>query len=29
MVKQLIGYEVLDSCGNTRNLAIQDVKAAM
>lgn len=24
--KQLIGYEVLDSCGNTRNLAIQDVK---
>ena len=24
--KQLVGYEVLDSCGNTRNLAIQDVK---
>lgn len=24
--KQLIGYEVLDSCGNTRNLAVQDVK---
>ena len=24
--KQLISYEVLDSCGNTRNLAIQDVK---
>lgn len=24
--KQLIGYEVLDSCGNTRNLDIQDVK---
>ena len=24
--KQLVGYEVLDSCGNTRNLAIQNVK---
>ena len=24
--KQLVGYEVLDSCGNTRNLAVQDVK---
>ena len=24
--KQLVGYEVLDNCGNTRNLAIQDVK---
>lgn len=24
--KQLVGYEVLDSCGNTRNLAIWDVK---
>lgn len=24
--KQLVGYEVLDSCGNTRNLDIQDVK---
>ena len=24
--KQLVGYEVLDNCGNTRNLAVQDVK---
>lgn len=24
--KQLVGYEVLDSCGNTSNLAVQDVK---